>query len=104
MLTIVNQAGWAGALLAACVLLVGNVYFGRFEQETARWRRLLKFTIVIGGAFVFGGIAGLAWSLAWIALLAAVGLVAHFTWTRKHGIDPFTAEPYARYRQLRGWR
>ena len=95
--------GMAAAAISASILQVGNIYFGRFEQETARWRRLMKLAILVGGSFLLERFAGALWSLAWIFALAIVGLTVHFWWTRKHGIDPFTAEPYEKYRQLRGW-
>jgi hypothetical protein len=35
--------------------------------------------------------------------MAGVGLIAHFTYLRRHGINPWTAEPKDKYYALRGW-
>jgi len=92
------------ALLTVAVFALGSIWFGRFELETPRWRRTLKFvlfTAVTGSTTAFCGFAAGA---ALLALATAGGLAVHFTWCRRNGIDPWNAEPWARYRELRGWR
>jgi hypothetical protein len=91
------------ALAAALVFALGSIWFGRFELETPRWRRTLKLVLVVllpaGLAARFGAPAG----LAVVAGFLVVGTTVHFLWCRRHGIDPWTAEPWERYRALRGW-
>lgn len=94
-----------GFVLAATASLftVGTILFGHFEERTPKWRRLLKFAITIGLTALLDATAGPRW--AWTFILAAMstGLVVHFVLLRRHGIDPWTAEPRDRYYALRGW-
>jgi hypothetical protein len=91
-------------LLILAVALPGFLVFGRFEGKTPKWRRLLKWGIYIGVAFLIGATAGRPWTFVWIAFLPSLGLTVHLLWCRKHGIHPLTAEPREKYYALRGWK
>ena len=90
-------------LLVLLVLMtLGSSIFAVFEVETPRWRKTLKWAIVIGGTI------GLHYAVGHLALLfpvavAAVGTVVHFVWCRKHGIHPIYATPRRKYYELRHW-
>ena len=84
------------------ILILGTSIFAVFEVETARWRKVLKWTIVSAGTI------GLYYVVGHLALLfplgvGAIGTIAHFAWCRKHGIHPIHATPRRRYYELRGW-
>jgi hypothetical protein len=89
-----------GVLLA--ISIVGQSTFARFEIETPAWRKILKWAIITG---ITGGLYAAAghWALAFPAVAAAAGLTVHFTWCRRHGIDPVHATPMHKYYALRGW-
>ena len=91
------------ALLAALVFALGSVWFGRFETDTPRWRRTLKLLLIVALPAALAGRFGAAAGYGTIAFFVLGGLAVHFSWCRKHGIDPWTAEPWQRYRELRGW-
>lgn len=84
--------------------VVGMAIFGKFEYETAWWRRVLKWTLIVG----------ITWSLATIFSnqvafytllgLTAVSVVIHFAWCYKKGIHPISATPRRKYFELRGWK
>ena len=90
-------------LLVLLVLMtLGSSIFAVFEVETPRWRKVLKWAIVIAGTI------GLHYAGGHLALLfpvaaAAVGTVVHFVWCRKHGIHPIYATPRRKYYELRHW-
>ncbi|MDH3222758.1 MAG: hypothetical protein OEO23_03510 [Gemmatimonadota bacterium] len=84
------------------LLVFGTSIFAPFEVETPPWRKLVKWSVVIGLTLALQGIVG-HWALAAPGGLAALGLGVHFTWCRKNGIDPVRALPRRRYYQLRGW-
>ena len=90
--------------LTALLLLqtLGTSMFARFEVETPVWRKLLKWGMVIG-VTLFLYVAVGHWSLCFPLLILAFGLVVHFSYCRKHGIDPLRATPRRRYYELRGW-
>ena len=94
---------WIDMAAAASIFAVGNILFGHFEYGTAKWRRILKFVVVTGLTGLVARLGGHAWAAAFITSLAGIGLTAHFVILRKHGIDPWTAEPRDKYYALRGW-
>ena len=97
------ETSLAVALAAALVFALGSVWFGRFELETPKWRRALKLLFIVALPAALAGRLGAAAGIGVVAFFVAGGLTAHFLWCRKHGIDPWSAEPWQRYRELRGW-
>lgn len=95
---------WIDVAVVASIFAVGNILFGHFEYKTAKWRRIAKFVIITGLTAVIASTGGHAWSAVFITAIAGVGLIAHFIILRRHGIDPWTAEPREKYYALRGWK
>ena len=62
---------------------------------------MLVFLAITAGLTARFGLAG---GLGFLAFALVAGLSVHFGWCRRHGIDPWTAEPWDEYRRLRGWR
>ena len=82
--------------------VLGTSVFGPFEVGTPWWRLTLKWGIVIGVTYLVYQLSG-HWALLVIATPAIAGTTVHFTWCRKHGIDPWKATPRRKYYELRGW-
>ena len=89
--------------VASTFIAVGCIIFGRFEEGTARWRRLLKLAFFIGVTGFLSQIAGRTGALLWIFGAGVLGLSFHIWWCKKHGIGVLSAEPKEKYYQLRGW-
>jgi hypothetical protein len=89
-----------GVLLAISIL--GPAVFSVFEQETAAWRKVLKWGIVSGGTLVLYRAIGHG-ALVFPLGLSLAGLCFHFWWCRRNGIHPLRATPRRRYYELRGW-
>ena len=84
------------------IQILGNGFFGHFEERTAPLRKILKWGLVTAatlGLYARFGHAALALPLG----LAAAGVAFHFVWCRRHGIHPLHATPRRRYYELRGW-
>jgi hypothetical protein len=73
-----------------------------FEIETPAWRKILKWSIVIGLTLALAEFVG-HWALVLPLAGGIAGVVGHTLWCRKHGIDPLRATPRRRYYDLRGW-
>jgi len=58
---------WFELTLASMLLCVGLIVFGRFEEGTPKWRRLLKIFIFFGITAGLAANAGRPWALGWIA-------------------------------------
>jgi hypothetical protein len=95
---------WMEMAVASTLFAMGGILFGHFERGTPAWRRLLKLFLFLGLTALLAATAGSAWALGWIAGMLLLGTSVHFWWCRRHGIDPWTAEPRERYEQLRRWR
>ena len=84
------------------LMTLGLCVFTVFAVETPWWRRLLKWTMVIGGTLVLYQAVG-HWALMFPVLFMGVGAVVHIVWCRKHGIHPLYATPRRKYYELRQW-
>ena len=84
------------------VLIFGSSFFAVFEVETPGWGKALKWAIFSGVTLGLYGWVG-HWSLAFLAVMAALGTTVHFTWCRKNGIHPLDATPRKKYYERRGW-
>jgi len=95
---------WIDVAAATSLFAVGNIFFGHFEEHTAKWRRLLKLAMLTASTGLIASVGGHAWAAVFIAAAAATGVSAHFIILRRHGINPWTAEPRDQYYALRGWK
>lgn len=94
---------WIDVAAVASVFAIGNICFGHFESGTPKWRRVSKFLIVTAATAGIARAGGHGWAAAFVGAAACLGLTAHFVILRKHGINPWTAEPRDKYYALRGW-
>ena len=93
---------WFDIAIATGGLMLGHLYFGRFEEHRPRWRRLLKS--LLGVAMVVGTTAwaGRAWTFGLLGVIGVGVLVVHGWWLPHHGVNGWTAEPRDRYYALIG--
>lgn len=95
---------WFEVAIVALLLLVGQVFFARFEPEMARWRMLLRhaFGIVlfVSVSYFFGSF----WFYVSIAATLVYVLIIHAWWLPKNGVNGWTGEPKEKYYELRGWK
>ncbi len=89
------------AVLLGLVVLGGEI-FARFEIETAVWRKILKWSILIALTLGLYPVIG-HWAAVVPGVLGMCGLTFHLIWCRRHGIHPLKATPKRRYYELRGW-
>ena len=95
-----------GIALELAVLLglfvLGSEIFARFEIETPAWRKILKWSMVIGLTLGLYLVIG-HWAVVVPVVLGLSGLTFHMIWCRRNGIHPLKATPRRRYYELRGW-
>ena len=91
--------------LAAASLLfaLGSIWFGKFESGIPPWRGTLKLALVLALVALVAWALGTGAALVMLFGLTAFATTTHFVECGRHGIDPWTAEPWERYRKLRGW-
>lgn len=93
---------WELAVVAV-ILLAGNIAFRHFEPKMPWWRRVLKSALILGCTAMISYQFGRNGVLVGAGLALAAFLYIHGYWLPKNGVDGWTAEPRARYHELRGW-
>jgi hypothetical protein len=95
---------WVDVAVMATLFALGNILFGHFEERTPKWRRVLKFFVMVTAVTAISATAGRAWSAALVGTLLGIVAVIHGWWLPKHGVNGFTGEPRDKYYALRGWK
>lgn len=96
---------WMEVAVVAIIFAVGNILFGHWEAETPKWRRLLKFLLILGLTLGLSAALGRRWAFFFLGALALVAVIIHGWWLPwRHGINGWTGEPKEKYYALRGWK
>jgi len=96
---------WIDVALMASMFALGNILFGHFEEKTPKWRRVLKFFVMVTLVTTISATAGRIYSVSFVGALLMAVLVIHGWWLPvKHGINGLSAEPREKYYALRGWK
>ncbi len=95
---------WFEIAVVTLLLLAGQIFFAHFEEQTPRWRILLKHAL---GILIFVSVSyffGRFWF--YVSLVAALipALVIHAWRLPRNGINGWTGEPKDKYYELRGWK
>jgi len=90
--------------VVATVFAVGNILFSHWAAETPRWRRLLKFVLILGLTLAISATLGRRWALVFLGLLVLAVVIVHAWWLPRHGVNGWTGEPKEKYYALRGWK
>ena len=93
---------WFDVAIATTVLMIGHLYFGRFEEHRPRWRRLLKSVLVVAIIVGITAWAGRMWMFVFLGVGAVGVLIIHGWWLPRQGVNGWTAEPRDRYYELVG--
>ena len=88
-------------LLSALIIAIATPGFGHFETVRPIWTRIVRWLAYLAVTGVLGVTVGRPWTLIWVLGLPTVGAVFHVIWCVRHGINPLTAEPCDRCKQLR---
>ena len=96
---------WMEVAMVATIFAVGNILFGHWEVETPKWRRLLKFVIVLALTLLISRMSGRLWAFLFLGALAVAAVIVHAFWLPwRYGINGWTGEPKEKYYALRGWK
>lgn len=94
---------WFDISVITLFFLVGNIFFGHFEERNPRWRRLVKYFVtliilLLLSIFISRTVAFVVLALTLIPLIYVHGVVLP-----RKGINGWTGEPKSRYYDFRGW-
>ena len=94
------DTSWFDVAIVSTGIAIGNILFGRFVEHQPRWRRVLKFGVLLGITVVLAQTVGRVWAYSWMVLPGALAVWAHLVWLPRHGVNGWTAEPRERYDRL----
>jgi biotin transporter BioY len=93
---------WYEIAILSMIFAVGNILFGHFEEQTPKWRKLLKFVLFLVVFLLISYFAGRNWFHISLCIATIFPLVVHVWWLPKKGINGWTGEPKDKYYELRG--
>lgn len=93
---------WFDVAIAALLLMLGNIFFGRFAEYQPRWRRVLKALIGIALVLATTTFLGRTWTWVLIGAILVAVIVVHGWLLPRKGVNGWTAEPRDRYYELLG--
>lgn len=95
---------WFEVAVVSVIYATGNIFFGHFEEQTPKWRRLGKYVltlIIVLALSVFLG--------RWVVMSLLGAMLVPFLYVhgyylpKKKGINGWTGEPKRKYYAFRGW-
>ena len=96
---------WYEVAIISLIFAIGNIFFGHFEEHTAKWKKFLKIFLFIGISLLISFFAGRTWFHIFLGIMVLGVLFIHLWWLPyKKGINGWTGEPKDKYYELRGWK
>lgn len=94
---------WFEVAIMSTLFAVGHIYFGHFEEQTPKWRKLAKLVLFIGLTILISEFAGRTAFFIFLGVMLLFVIIIHAWWLPKMGINGLTGEPREKYYELRGW-
>ena len=95
---------WMDIAIVASIFAVGNILFGHFEEGVPKWKRVVKFLLIIGLVALISGTAGRTWVFIILGAMLLGVVIIHAWWLPRQGVNGWTGEPREKYYELRGWK
>jgi len=93
---------WFDVAVVTTLLMLGQLFLGRFSEYQSRWRRLVKSALGIAMLVGTTMLAGRAWMYVELAAILCAVIVIHGWMLPRKGVNGWTAEPRERYYELMG--
>jgi hypothetical protein len=94
---------WVEVSIVSIFFLLGNIYFGHFEERSPKWRKVLKYVITVIIITSISAYFGRAIALTILALAIIPVAYVHGILLPRKGINGWTGEPKSKYYDFRGW-
>jgi hypothetical protein len=94
---------WFEITIVTLFFLLGNIYFGHFEERNPKWRKVVKYIITLGIILTLSVYFGRAVALIVLGITIIPLIYVHGFVLPRKGINGWTGEPKGRYYDFRGW-
>lgn len=95
---------WMEIAVVATIFAMGNILMGHWEEHTPKWRRVLKFFVVVGITCGLSVWLGRVWAFGFLGLMGLFAIYVHAWVLPRKGINGWTGEPKQKYYAMRGWK
>ena len=94
---------WFDFAIVSFIYAIGDILMGHFEEHTPKWRRVLKYFLLL--VLIIGLVHFTNRYVAYglIGLFALFAIYVHAIALPKKGINGWTGEPKEKYYEFRGW-
>jgi hypothetical protein len=94
---------WFEITVVTVFFLIGNIYFGHFEERSPKWRKLAKYLLTLAIVIPVSIYLGRATALILLGASIIPIVYIHGVVLPKKGINGWTGEPKSKYYEFRGW-
>jgi hypothetical protein len=94
---------WFEISLVTFFFLFGNIFLGHFEERSPKWRKLLKYFVILSIIISLSIFFGRTVALIILGATIIPVIYIHGIVLPKKGINGWTGEPKSKYYDFRGW-
>ncbi|MEJ0057437.1 MAG: hypothetical protein WDN75_18355 [Bacteroidota bacterium] len=94
---------WVEISVVTIFFLLGNIFFGHFEERSPKWRRVAKYIVTVVIIITISVFAGRIYAFVTLGLFTIPVIYIHAIVLPRKGINGWTGEPKSRYYEFRGW-
>lgn len=94
---------WFETFVVTLFFLLGNIYFGHFEERSPKWRKVAKYILTLAIILTLSIYFGRTVALIVLGVSIIPIIYIHGFVLPKKGINGWTGEPKGRYYDFRGW-
>ena len=94
---------WFEVSIVTIFYLLGNIYFGHFEERSPKWKKLVKYLVTLAIIISLSVFFGRTIALVVLAATLIPLVYVHGIVLPKKGINGWTGEPKGKYYEFRGW-
>lgn len=94
---------WVEVSIVTIFYLLGNIYFGHFEERSPKWRKLAKYVVTLAIIITLSIFFGRAVAFGLLGITIIPLIYVHGIILPKKGINGWTGEPKGKYYDFRGW-
>lgn len=98
-----TQTLWFEVSVVTVFFLLGNIYFGHFEERTPKWRKVTKYALTLAIIAAVSSYAGRVYAFGLLGLSVLPIIYIHGIILPRKGINGWTGEPKGKYYDFRGW-
>ena len=94
---------WFEITIVTLFYLLGNIYFGHFEERSPKWRKVVKYILTLAIILTLSVYFGRTVALIVLGVSIVPIVYIHGFVLPKKAINGWTGEPKGRYYDFRGW-